>query len=250
MKKTFFILLVLSLCFITPAYAFTVYDPINSALNQFRNMLLENHQWEKLRLMIKEIQKIKDTYQEVLRLNLGVDDIPSLLIGGPSQLGASLSGHFGVSATSLRTNTERSIQTLFETVEGIVGGDLSSAYFDIFKKIPIKSPRTDLIYEDLRIANALQLSGQIIKESKKTRQAGERISRQAITASAKGALRLSADSLGKILQTQSGIHENQARVVELMANSMAKVAMEDKTIEGERLKFIRDIEEVWERIER
>ena len=74
--------------------------------------------------------------------------------------------------------------------------------------------------------------------------AGNEISSAAQDASPKGAARLAADALGKILVTQAQMQQNQAKLIELGATQVEQTSREEKYYERERMRFMDDFSQL------
>lgn len=241
--------LIISLLFCGKAQAFVVYDPTNAALNSIRNALMQSQYLENLRIFLSELQQLKDTYTEFLRVNFGVDEIKRLIVGDLSAFGGFLNGASDTRMFNLGYEAKQSVRSLIRVVEGESSANPRQAFEEVYGKDPASLFRPDLTYEDIRALNALRLSAEMMKEAKITKEAGRSISEASLYASPKGAARLSADAMGKLLQVTAGTQESLSRLVELQANQLARQSMEEKHAESARLKFMEDFQDISQRLE-
>lgn len=225
------------------AQAFTVHDPINGAYNLLRNTLMELHQVENLRNALERLTELKKTFNELERFHSGIDEIRQVITGDYKRL---LYRFNSGGLSSLGYELNRAQRDLYELVNG--GFNASQNYRShlnsVFGEDPNSATKPYITQEEVFVADGLRWSGEVKKIVETTFDAGDDISRAAQTASPKGAARLSADALGKILVAQAQIQQNQSKQIELSALQVEQNTREEKYYERERLKFMREFNQL------
>ncbi len=224
-----------------PAHAnLLVYDPINGAYNQIRNALMELYHIDELKNAFDQLTELQDTFNEMKRFNGGVDEIFSKILGDFKSL---LYRYNPSNLSSMGFNLSQVQKEFYALVNGIAGSDSSSykSHMDaIFGQDPNSQTKPYITQEELIAADSYRWAGDVKQIIDQTVTAGEDISTAAQTASPKGAARLTADALGKIVVTQAQIQQNQSKQIEIGATQIEQVSREEKYYERERLQFMDD----------
>ena len=236
-KKTAFILVLLA--FLTSsAHALIVYDPINGGYNLLRNALMQAYHIEDIKNAIDQLLTLERSFEEMKRFNSGNDEIFSKILGDFKSL---LSGHNTFNLSSMGFNLSDIQKEFYELINGSSSTapvNYKNHLDSIFGKDPNSKTKPYITQEELIAADGYRWAGDVKGIIEKTITAGEDISEAAQSASPKGAERLSADALGKIIVTQAQIQENQSKLIEIGATQVEQVSREEKYYERERLKFM------------
>lgn len=238
--KTVVLILVFTMLVVSPAYALIVYDPINGAYNQIRNALMQLYHIDELKNAFDQLTELKNTFQEMKRFNGGVDKIFSRVLGDFKSL---LYSYNPSNLSSMGFNLSQVQQEFYQLVNGISGSAPSSykSHLDaIFGQDPGSQTKPYITQEELIAADSYRWAGDVKQIIDQTVTAGEDISTAAQDASPKGASRLAADALGKIVVTQAQIQQNQSKLIEIGATQVEQVSREEKYYERERLRFMDD----------
>ncbi len=239
--KTLTLIFVFVAAISRPAHAeLLVYDPINGAYNQIRNALMELYHIEDIKNAIEQLTQLENTFNEMKRVNFGVDEIFARFLGDFKSLlyrnnTSNLSG-MGFDLSQIQ-------QEFYQLVNGTSGGASPSykSHLDsIFGKDPNSQTKPYITQEELFAADSYRWAGDVKQVIDQTITAGEDISNAAQSASPKGSARLTADALGKIIVTQAQIQQNQSKQIEIGATQIEQVSREEKYYERERLGFMDD----------
>jgi len=235
--KTSLIVIILLITLAVSARAMVVYDPINAAYNEIRNALMTLQHAETIKNAIEQLLEAKKTFEELKRVNAGVDDIIDLFLGDFKSL---LYTYNPSGLASLGFNLSQAQTGLYQSVNGASGGTVNyKGYLDaIFGEDPKSETKPYITQEELFAADGYRWAGDIKQIIDRTIDAGEDISRAAQTSSPKGSARLTADALGKIIVTQAQIQQNQSKLIELGATQIEQSAREEKYYERERIRFM------------
>lgn len=245
-RKRIATLMILSMVLIAPQARanLLVFDPINGAYNEIRNALMEIYHLEDIKNAIDQLTQLQSTFSEMKRFNGGVDEIFSRFLGDFKSI---LYRNNPASLSSMGFNLSVPQMEFYELVNGVTGSG-SSNYKNqldsIFGKDPNSAARPYITQEELAAADGYRWSGEVRRATGQTIAVGEDISVAAQAASPKGAARLTADALGKILVTQAQIQQNQSKLIEIGSVQIEQVSREEKYYERERLRFMEDFNEV------
>ncbi len=223
------------------AQALIVYDPVNALYNQIRNTLMELYHVEDIKNALDQIFELQRTFNELERFHSGIDEIRSLFLGDYKKL---LYRYSSFNLTSLGYELSQSQRDFYALVNGIsLGGDSDyrSHLNKIFGEDPGSATKPYITQEEVFAADGYRWASEVRKLVDSTVDAGEDISRAAQTASPKGAARLTADALGKILVTQAQIQQNQSKLIEIGATQIEQTSREEKYYERERIKFMSEL---------
>lgn len=224
-----------------PAHAnLLVFDPINGVYNEIRNALMEVYHIEDIKNAIEQLTQIQNTFNEMKRFNGGIDNIFSKLLGDFKSI---LYTHNPSNLSSMGFNLSSIQQEFYQLVNGSSPGASSSykSHLDsVFGQDPNSLTKPYITQEELFAADGYRWAADVKQVTEQTISSGEGISSAAQTASPKGAARLSADALGKLLVTQAQIQQNQSKQIEIGATQIEQVSREEKYYERERLSFMTD----------
>lgn len=226
-----------------PVYGMTVYDPVNAALNQVRNAIMNTFHLEDIKNALDQIFELRRTFDELKRFHDGIDELRAIFSGDYRQLLSRL-GLNGVMDLGYELS---SLQRDFLSMLHGSGGGFSDYRMQmdaIFGEDPKSTTKPYITQEDLFAADGFRWAAEVRKTIETTMNAGEEISRAAQSASPKGAARLSADALGKLLVTEAQIQQNQSKLIEIGATQIEQVVREEKNYERERLKFMRELNQL------
>lgn len=221
------------------AQATIVNDPINSAYNLLRNSLMQLQHVERLRSSLDRLLELRKTFEEIKRVNTGVDEIRSLFLGDFKSL---LYRYSPINLSSLGYRLSQVQRDFYALINGSsLGGaaDYKNHLDSIFGRDPQSPTKLYITQEELLAADSYRWASEVRKIIDKTMDAGEDISRASHTSSPKGAARLTADALGKIVVTQAQIQQNQSKLIEIGATQIEQVSREEKNYERDRIKFMR-----------
>jgi hypothetical protein len=224
-----------------PAHALIVYDPINGAYNEIRNVLMQVYHIEDIKNAIDQLTQLQGTFNEMKRFNSGFDDIFSKLMGDFKNIlyrnNSSNLSSMGFNLSGLQTE-------FYQLINGSSGSGASSSYKShldsIFGKDPNSQTKPYITQEELFAADSYRWASDVKQVTDQTITAGQGISSDAQTASPKGSARLAADALGKIVVTQAQIQQNQSKQIEIGATQVEQISREEKYYERERLGFMDD----------
>jgi hypothetical protein len=219
-----------------------VYDPVNALYNQIRNTLAELYHITDVTNALDQLLQLQKTFDELQRFHSGLDEIRSLFLGEYRRLGS-------FNLTSLGYQLTQTQQDFYSLVNGSSGVlDYRSYLNKIFGEDPQSATKPYITQEEVFAADGFKWASDVRKVIDTTIQAGQDISYSAQTASPKGAARLAADALGKILVTQGQIQQNQAKMIEIGAAQIEQVSREEKSYERERLKFMDEFNQLIEEL--
>ena len=234
-------ILVLAVLASCPAYAdLLVFDPINGAYNELRNALMEAYHIDDIKNALDQLTQLQSTFDEMKRFNGGVDEIFSKLLGDFKSL---LYRYNTSNLSSMGFNLSDIQREFYELINGSSPGASPSykSHLDsIFGQDPNSQTKPYITQEELIAADSYRWAGDVKQVIDQTITAGEDISTAAETASPKGANRLAADALGKIVVTQAQIQQNQSKLIEIGATQVEQVSREEKYYERERISFMDD----------
>ena len=242
MKKpfTFILIILLSLAVLNPvarATGMPVIDAVNAALNELRNALMQSQFVEDMAAAMDRLNQLKAQYLETLRFNSGVDEVLNLLTGDP--------------ATSLPNITQGDVSQAFwdfskvtphfERIESASGAiEIRESLEAVTGSIPNSEARAYIPFEEMQVVDGFQTAQAIRQAGEETRNTARVISEQAQIASPKGAARLQADALSKMLVLSQEHQEAVAKLIELEATQVEQVSRDEKRLENERTKYMSD----------
>lgn len=222
----------------TSGYALVVYDPVNATYNQIRNTLMEVYHLQDIKNALDQIFELRRTFDELKRFQSGIDEIRSLVMGDYKRLLSKISPiNIGEMGNQL-TGIQRDFYSLINGFSTGSASDFISQLDAIFGEDP--KTKAYITQEEAIAADAYRLSGEVKQVVEPTMEAGNEISAAAQDASPKGAARLTADALGKILVTQAQMQQNQAKLIEIGATQVEQTSREEKYYERERVRFMDD----------
>lgn len=234
------------------SYALIVHDPINAALDRLRNVLIENQYVQMVRNAVQQIEQLRRLYDEMRRFQSGIDSIIKMDIFDTRLFGGSSYDVTGNSIYDLGYEISSSIREIIGIARGTTSdyNGIKRALERVFGADPRSSARPYISYQEAQVGDSLAWAGETKRIAQETKLVGRMISDEAYMASPKGAARLTADALGKLLVTQAQIQENQSKSIELEANLLEAQTMDEKRMEEERLKYMKDFQEVLAGIEK
>ena len=224
-----------------PAHATTFNDPINTAVNQLRNVILETQWVKEIALAIDRLNEMKTQTLELFRFHSGLDEIIDSIIGDP------LGEFLGRGRESLRDAFMDTglITPQIEIFEGRgAPQDIRASLEAVTGEIPFGNVRPFIPFEEMQVVDAFYLAGQIREAGTSTRDAANLIAEQAKTASPKGAARLQAQGISELMVLSQQNQEVMAKLLELEATQVEQVSREEKAAERERIKFMKDANEL------
>ncbi len=243
MKKVthFFGVFLITATLLTSAQALVVYDPVNALYNELTNTLLSAQHVQAMASAVERLLTMRQTLEEMLRFHSGFDEIRTLFIGDFKRLLSRFNPNILSNLGYQLSGPQRDFYAL---VQGSGGSNSSFDYRThldtIFGEDPRSVTKPYITQEELFAADGFRMSSEVRNAVEATMTAGEDISQAAQTASPKGAARLSADALGKILVAQAQAQQNQAKLIEIGATQIEQVWRDEKYYERERLKFMRE----------
>lgn len=242
MKKpfTFILIILLSLAVLTPvarATGMPVVDVVNAALNEIRNALMQSQFVEDMASAVDRLNQLKAQYLETLRFNSGVDEVLNLLTGDPAtSLPNVIHGDVSRAFWDFSNVTPH-----FERLESASGAiEIRQSLEAMTGSIPNSEARAYIPFEEMQVVDGFQTAQAIREAGVQTRDAAQAISQQAQTASPKGAARLQADALSKMLVLSQQHQEAVAKLIELEATQVEQVSRDEKRLENERTKYMTD----------
>ena len=244
MKKliqTFTLIFVISFSAVPRSYAFTVHDPVNTAVNTLRNAILESKWLQQIQLAFERLNELRTQTLEIFRFHEGLDDIIDSVLGDP--LGDLLG------QGSLR---DAFIDAGLITPQIEIGGgagtpqDIRSALEAATGTIPEGNLRSFIPFEEAQVVDAFYLANQIRESGGSTREAADKIANQAKEASPKGAARLQAQGVAQLMKLEQQNQEVMAKLLELTATQVEQVSRVEKEIEHQRIKYLDDSNEYLE----
>lgn len=242
MKKpfTFILIILLSLAVLSPvarATGMPVVDVVNAALNEIRNALIQSQFVEDMASAMDRLNQLKAQYLETLRFNSGVDEVLNLLTGDPAtSLPNVIRGDVSRAFWDFSNVTPH-----FERLESASGAiEIRQSLEAMTGSIPNSEARAYIPFEEMQVVDGFQTAQAIREAGVQTRDAAQLISQQAQTASPKGAARLQADALSKMLVLSQQHQEAVAKLIELEATQVEQVSRDEKRLENERTKYMTD----------
>lgn len=241
MKKQslFIITLLVSLAIWSPISRATLptFDAVNAALNELHNTLMQSQFVQDMASALDRLNQLKAQYLETLRFNSGVDEILSLLTGDPTRLFQN-SDHGDVSQAFWDFGT---VTPHFQQLENASGAiEIRQSLEAVTGSIPSSEERPYIPFEEMQVVDGFQTAQEIRAAGEDTRNAARSISEQAQAASPKGAARLQADALSKMLVLSQEHQEAVAKLIELEATQVEQVSRDEKRLENERIKYTND----------
>ncbi len=225
---------------LTSAQALVVYDPINATYNQIRNALMEVYHLEEMQNAVERLLTLRNTLAELIRFHSGFDEIRSLFIGDYKKLLARFNPSMLSSLGYDLSGVQRDFYALIQGGGSGLGSDYRNNLESVFGEDPRSETKPYITQEEVFAADGFRWSSEVRKAIEETMNAGADISVAAQTASPKGASRLAADALGKILVAEAQNQQNQAKLIEIGATQIEQVSREEKYYERERLRFMRE----------
>jgi len=240
-KQSLFILTLLaSLAIWNPvsrATGMPTFDAVNAALNELRNVLMQSQFAQDMASAMDRLNQLKAQYLETLRFNSGVDEVLNLLTGDPAtSLPNVMHGDISQAFWDFGNVTPH-----FERLESAsVAIEIRQSLEAMTGSIPNSEARAYIPFEEMQVVDGFQTAQAIREAGVQTRDAAQAISQQAQTASPKGAARLQADALSKMLVLSQQHQEAVAKLIELEATQVEQVSRDEKRLENERTKYMTD----------
>lgn len=218
---------------VSRATGMPTFDAVNAALNELRNALMQSQFAEEMAAAMDRLNQLKAQYFETLRFNAGVDEIFDLLTPGPARTNpADVSQAFWdfreVTPHFDRLETAFSAFEIRQSLEAVTGA------------IPDTEARPYIPFEEMQVVDGFRTAQEIRSAGEETRNTARSISQQAQVASPKGAARLQADALSRMLVLSQENQEAVAKLIELQATQVEQVSREEKRLENERMKYMSD----------
>lgn len=224
------------------SYALVVHDPGNTAVNQLRNAILQANFMKEFKTAVEQLLQMKELFDEVRRVNEGVDEIKSMALDAarlPKDAVRELMSVYG--AHHMRENL-LDIPGMAESFKGEFS-DIRSFLDYVHGKDPRSKERIYITQDEAEIAGGLEFSEKVKDAARVNAGIGEMVSSQAGSASPKGAARLTADALGKLITLTSETQAIQAEMLRMQAVGLEQVSRDEKRFERERIKFMKDFQE-------
>lgn len=242
MKKqlTFILIMLVSLAVWSPvsrATGMPTFDAVNAALNELRNVLAQSQFVKDMAASMDRLNQLKAQYLETLRFNSGVDEVLDLLSGNPlTSFPNSNRGDVSQAFWDFSRVTPH-----FERLENASGAtEIRESLEAITGAIPNSEVRAYIPFEEMQVVDGFQTAQAIRQAGEETRNTARAISQQAQIASPKGAARLQADALSKMLVLSQEHQEAVAKLIELEATQVEQVSRDEKRLENERIKYTTD----------
>ncbi len=227
-------------CIFSPvshATGFPTFDAANAALNEIRNVLMQSQFVQDFALAMERLNQLKVQYLETLRFNSGIDELINLVRGNP----------FSNINPQKQSEVENAFWD-FQNVAAQVGNiERASGAVEIRRSleaitgaIPESSARPYIPFEEMQVVDGFNTAQAIRSAGDDVRSNAQAISEQARTASPKGAARLAADALSRILVQGQESQEAMAKIIELQATQVEQVSRDEKRLENERSKYLND----------
>jgi len=242
MKKQFILILIMlvSLAIWSPvsrATGLPTFDAVNAALNQLHNVLMQSQFVQDMTSAVDRLNQLKAQYLETLRFNSGVDEVLNLLTGDPA---ASLP-NINQGDVSRAFSDFSNVTPHFERLENASGAvEIRASLEAVTGAIPNSEARAYIPFEEMQVVDGFQTAQAIRQAGVATRETARAISQQAQIASPKGAARLQADALSKMLVLSQEHQEAVAKLIELEATQVEQVSRDEKRLENERIKYMGD----------
>jgi hypothetical protein len=242
MKKKALVIFVMMFFFLTgTAGALTVFDPLNYALNEIQKTIMETQWARDIALAMERLEQLKATYTEIIRFNEGIDEFVQSLIGDP------LGRMFGSHIKDLSGAYEDSSWVLphIEVLEQSDNfTDVRNALEEITGTDPRSPERPYITFEDYQVTQGFRLAQEIRDAGEITRDVADHYRAQARAASPKGAARITAGATAELIALGQQEQEALAKLIELTATSVEQKSREEKLLEHQRLKYLRDVNEL------
>ncbi|HRK61724.1 MAG TPA: hypothetical protein PLY88_04150 [Candidatus Omnitrophota bacterium] len=220
---------------VSRATGMPTFDAVNAALNELRNVLMQSQFAQDMAGALERLNQLKAQYLETLRFNSGIDDVISLFNGSslpPFPRGAEVSDAFwdfsAVVPHFERLENSSGVSQIRDSLEAITG------------EIPNSEVRAYIPFEEMQVVSGFHTAQEIRRAGEEVRETARSISQQAQTASPKGAARLQADAMSRVLVASQENQEAMAKLIELQATQVEQVSREEKRLESERLKYMSD----------
>lgn len=213
------------------------FDAVNAALNELRNSLMQSQFAQDIAVALDQLERLKAQYTELVRFHSGLDSFFEVFVGdsyrdlfrfGNSGLRDAFVD-FGWITPNIEILDQASApQDIRSSLEAITG------------TIPASNERPYIPFEESKVVEGFQFAQEIRKAGDETRDAAQSISEQAQDASPKGAARLSAEAMSRMMVLSQQNQEVLAKILELEAVQVEQVSREEKRLESERLKYLDD----------
>ncbi len=240
-KKVFIVSLLVFLAMASAAPAITVFDPLNYALNEVRNAIMETQWARDIALAIERLEQLRATYFEIIRFNAGLDEFIDGLIGDP--LGRML--HAQITDLSGEYEDAAWVLPHIETLEeGENFTDVRAALEMITGTDPRSPERPYITFEEYQVTQGFRMAQEIREAGEETRQVVDDYRSQAKVASPKGAARITAGATAELMALEQQQQEALAKLIELTATRVEQKSREEKFLEHQRIKFLEDVNEL------
>lgn len=218
---------------VSRATGMPTFDAVNAALNELHNVLIQSQFVKEMAGAMERLNQLKAQYFETLRFNAGVDEIFNLLTPGPSRTNpADVSQAFW---------DFREVTPHFDRLETASGAfEIRQSLEAVTGSIPDTEARPYIPFEEMQVVDGFQTAQEIRRAGEEIRNSARSISQQAQNASPKGAARLQADALSRMLVLSQENQEAVAKLIELQATQVEQVSREEKRLENERVKYMSD----------
>lgn len=213
------------------------FDAVNAALSELRNSIMQSQFAQDIAVAVDQLERLKAQYLELVRFHSGLDSIFEVFVGdsyrdlfrfGNSTLHNAFVD-FGWITPQIEILDQASApQDIRSSLEAITG------------TIPALNERPYIPFEESKVVEGFQFAQEIRKAGDETRDAAQSISEQAQDASPKGAARLSAEAMSRMMVLSQQNQEVLAKILELEAVQVEQVSREEKRLETQRLKYLDD----------
>ncbi len=216
---------------------FPTFDAANAALNELRNALMQSQFIQDMAGAVERLNQLKAQYLEMLRFNSGVDEVLNIVMGD-SSLFFQNTNHGAVSQAFSDFGT---ISPHFDQIESASGAiEIRRSLEAVTGSIPNSEARAYIPFEEMQVVDGFQTAQQIRSSGDEMRSTAKSIADQAQVASPKGAARLQADALSRMLVLNQENKEALAKLIELQATQVDQVSRDEKRLENERTKYMTD----------
>lgn len=226
-------------CMFSPASQANLptFDAANAALNEIRNALMQSQFAQDIALAMERLNQFKAQYLETLRFNSGVDDLLDLVNGNPF---ANINPQ-NQSDVQQAFWDFRDVATQSGNIERASGAvEIRRSLEAVTGAIPESSVRPYIPFEEMQVVDGFKTAQAIRSAGDDVRNNARIISEQSRSASPKGAARLGADALSRIIVQGQESQEALAKIIELQATQVEQVSRDEKRLESERAKYLND----------
>ena len=218
-----------------------VVDFVNAALNELRNSLMQDQFTQQIVVFFDQLSELQKTYQEIIRFNSGIEEFVRSFVDSATKAFNSSQSSFRETFLSGFTPSpeQAAIRNLGSVLEGQGDSSAIKSYMEVINGADPQSTETPYItFEESQVGEAYLMAHEIRKRSDDAKKIGENIQDEAVSASPKGAQRLTADALGKMIVFSQENQEVLAKLLELEATSLEQTSRDEKRFERARIEYM------------